>query len=228
MRANERKLMSLILSATALLTFLNLSWQKNASGNFEVWQDGGKLKMEVSAGSDWGYNKNYVDNHTNPSLVVAPRNNSVQVKPILLVDPAQHQVDWAYLYWGDGTGTFVNEFGSWLSHTYNQKSRYNPSLIASIDGSVEVLTFYLMDDWASGEDPTEWPRPSFTPPTTYNHRLNQTLSTLAIDNSGYVSWQTAGGGGCSCVGEGELDCEAGGCSTCFCGGVGNCRRCPKL
>jgi len=206
---------------------MGLQWQKNSSGNFEAWDTSAKLKAEVEAGSEWAYTYVYVDNYTNPVLGITPGFSPVRIKPVLLTTEGD-QVDWVYLYWGDGTGTFVNNPGEFLSHDYNQKSRYNPTLIAKINGSIRTLTFYAIDDWTPESAPTDWPRPSFSPPRTFNQQLNEVLAGLSVENTGFVKVpdpQSSDKKGCMCkptsgqtmacyTDKSDPRCQGGTCTRC--------------
>ncbi len=164
-----------------LLLVSSLIWQTGANGNFEAWDDSRTLKVEVSH-PNWKFIKNYVDNYQEQVLVIdSAYGNAVTFTVTTTGDPADFQ--WLYIYWGDGTGEFVQP-GNSYTHIYNQKSRYNPFVSGQAKGDVLSIGWKLMDAWT--EEPTEWPRPSFSPPTTGNAELDQLLSDKAIDNSAYV------------------------------------------
>lgn len=180
---------------SALLPLVSLTWEKGANGNFIAWDSHHVMKVEVSHPA-WKFIKNYVDNYQEPVLVIDSASGNQVTFTVTLNDGVS--VEWLYIYWGDGTGEFVQP-GQSYTHTYNQKSRYNPSIAGLVMGSIistdpsptdivrgDILSieFKLMDAWT--EEPTEWPRPSYTPPTTGNADLDQYLSDKAIDNSSYT------------------------------------------
>jgi hypothetical protein len=193
--------MKRIVAALAALPLFALQWQENKQGNFEAWDDGNTVKIEMVV-SGWNYQR---WDPWNQDVLLFP-SGQVSLKPILLVNPSEHQVDWVYVYWGDGTGQFVNKSGSALTHTYDDESRYNPTLIAKVDGAVKQLTVMASDGVPAGSNP----RPSYNPPTTYNSELNAVLRNLALDNSGIALSQA----NCYCSGSNGQICRTGGGGGC--------------
>lgn len=138
-----------------------------------------------------------------------------------LIDETGHTVDWRYMYWGDSNGTFVTNLGNTLSHSYGDKVRYNPTVIAKVDGSIVYMTVTTYENFDPSSPPTS--APSYTPKTTLNSALNSVLSGLALDNS------TLDIGSIHCI-CGHVTSNCGGTTTqmdneCTCGNSGP--PCPK-
>ena len=198
---------------------LGLSTSVTEGGDFVV-SDDQTLRLVVSH-PDWNYVRNYVDGYQEKVFVFdAEDGNTVTFRVEPVGDYTADDFEWIYLYFGDGTGQFV-ELGQTVQHVYADKSRYNPTVIAKLRQNQSqlakgswappihpLLGFYLMDGWT--EPPSEWPRPSYTPPTTGNEELDNILKDLAIDNSSYTEKLS----GCANNAEGDCLESTDGNSTC--------------
>jgi hypothetical protein len=118
----------------------------------------------------------------NGEYFVWPFDHNLSIKGEVL-NPVNMQIDWIYLYWGDGEGTFLNSNGENRDHAYGDKSRYNPTVVAKVDGTVLGLTQTVYEFFPANEPPS-YPLPNYTPPTTFNRELNEVLANLSLDNSG--------------------------------------------
>gem|GEM_PF-4418871 len=89
---------------------------------------------------------------------------------------------WVYLYFGDGSGQFI-EPGTTYEHSYSlEHRRYNPTLIVRTERSFHVITVELFPAWWQIEVPKE-PYATITPADTSNPELNLILKLLVLDNS---------------------------------------------
>lgn len=159
-----------------VLACLGLNWQKTQDGYFEAWDANSTIKLNFES-TAWNYQ---AWSPWSQDVLITESPVTLTTRPSLLVDPQQHQVDWMYLYWGDGNGTFITNPGNTIDHTYSDESRYNPTLLAKIDGTIRYFTVIVTD----GVPENSNPRPSYSPTETYNQALNQVLNGLTLDNSG--------------------------------------------
>ena len=174
---------------------------QNQDGSVVVEDSSVSLKMTFTASdikldTDGGGNQ----------VIAFPWDHTVSTK--VEVTDTNATIDWAFLYYGDGGGTFATQNGQVIDHSYTGKSRYNPTLIAKVNGSIVYLTDKLHSVVAV-QCPTgdiSMPLPSYTPTHTINSALNTVLDGLAIDNS-TLDWGCGGLAKCIC-GKTTTNCKS--------------------
>jgi len=172
----SRGLLQIVIVLTFLSNAAAISRWTEEDGSVVV-QDS-DLGLQLTLKADDG---KMVTDEENGPFFVWPFDESLSIKGEVL-NPRGKQIEYIYLYWGDGEGTFLNSNGESLTHIYGDKSRYNPTVLAKVDGTILHLTQIIYESFQPN-NPPNYPLPNYTAPTTYNQQLNQVLATLSLDNS---------------------------------------------
>jgi hypothetical protein len=110
-------------------------------------------------------------------VILLPSGVPVEAIPQMVDDKAP-QIEWVYLYFGDGHGAWAR-VGRPLHHTFARRWHYDLVVVLKADGGLFYSAFYVAEVWqpADVSTPPSEP-PEFSAPVTGNSELDAFLRSL--------------------------------------------------